>query len=351
MLTSVSVYTAPSAAKQGETRFYSIPGPDGIPIIIERPLPATRSSATIDAQTEGNLPKQAEPIRPIRTQNSNTVSPSVTAPSLPLVAAPASMGGQENNQPKVKLDSTLPSSAPKQSDSRPVPSLRKSQREMPPTNRLDGQDYIESEYLEQRQFNLTDRKRFYSVPDGTGQQLTFERDNSQLVRNMQPPVVNVAPMTLSERYRIISASEVGRLLGQACIDPKMLRRARTFQADEISLWPQPALSQQQIAFDIARLPSQLSGLRFLSFASRERNPTYYWPLAAFLNERGCVIEGASQFYQDNLPATSLQHAGLRGTLRVPAGSRFLLITPLAESPDLTQVRLTNRGALRLVALP
>ena len=56
------------------------------------------------------------------------------------------------------------------------------------------------------------------------------------------------------------------------------------------------------------------------------------------------------YQQSQLAATVLQHSALLGTLHVPEGARYLLLTPLAEAADMPQVTLSDRGQLRLVPL-
>jgi hypothetical protein len=88
----------------------------------------------------------------------------------------------------------------------------------------------------------------------------------------------------------------------------------------------------------------------MSYASGRRHPTFYWPLPIFLDSKGCVLEGVMSYQQSQLAATVLQQSALLGTLHVPQGAGYLLLTPLAEAADMPQVKLSDQGQLRLVPL-
>ena len=53
----------------------------------------------------------------------------------------------------------------------------------------------------------------------------------------------------------------------------------------------------------------------MSFAASNSTPLYYWPLAIFLDEKGCILEGASGFKSKSYPSTILQHASIQGTFK------------------------------------
>lgn len=215
---------------------------------------------------------------------------------------------------------------------------------------LDGEQYIDSTYLEQQEFNPEGRKRFYAIPEAGGPVNVVERRSGvRLDRLVKPPEALPPAFSLSERYQLVPAASIRQLLSLQCLAARPLKRAKRFRSAsaDLGVWPSSPLSADEFAFELIDLPDRTSGISLISYADREQQPGFYWPLAVFLDAQGCIMEGASGFYLRTLPATPLQRAALEGNLRIPAGARYLLLTPIAEAPDLGQIRLASRGALRL----
>ncbi|MFW2125014.1 putative pilus assembly protein FilE, partial [Acinetobacter ursingii] len=69
---------------------------------------------------------------------------------------------------------------------------------------IDGVSYVNNEYLEGQEFNLEGKKRFYTMPDGSGRLETIERkkgvSRSMIDRIMSRPIESSKAITLSTNY-------------------------------------------------------------------------------------------------------------------------------------------------------
>jgi hypothetical protein len=214
---------------------------------------------------------------------------------------------------------------------------------------IDGERYMDSEYLEQHEFNLEGRKRFYAIQDADGHVVNVEREKGINQASLQLPSVPTELISLAKNYQRVPASDLQQLTGQQCVSAKPLKQAKHLGVDPIDLWPRPSF-EPHFDFVLTELKRPIQDLRLVSYASGHRHPTFYWPLPIFLDRNGCVLEGVMSYQQSQLAATVLQHSALLGTLHVPEGARYLLLTPLAEAADMPQVTLSDRGQLRLVPL-
>ena len=276
----------PSIGLAADQVFYSIVGPDGRMMIVERPAVARKK----------------------------VVAPSVQ-PTQPLATAQPT--AQPTAQANVKM--------------------------------IEGERYIDSEYLEQREFNVEGRKRFYAVPDENGRLVNIEREKGVNLSTVTPAVAPSELVALAKNYQRIPAGELQQLIGKQCMDAKYTKQAKKIANEPVDFWPRPSFTP---TFDsvIAELVANTRDVRVLSYASGSRRPTFYWPLPIFLDQQGCIIEGVMSYQQTRIDATILQQAALSGTLHIPQGARYLLMTPLAEAADLPNVQLSERGQLRLVPL-
>jgi hypothetical protein len=222
---------------------------------------------------------------------------------------------------------------------------------VPQTNvqTVDGERYINSEYLEQREFNLDGRKRFYAVPDGNGRLINVEREKGVNLTSLQAPTPTSDLVALAKAYQRIPASDLQQLTGQRCLTNKALKEAKPLKTEPVDFWPRPSFKP---AFDfvLAKLSAQVRDLRLISYASGSRHPTLYWPLPMFLDGQGCLLEGVMSYQQEHIGATFLQQSALSGILHVPQDARYLLLTPLAEAADMPHVQLSDHGQLHVVPL-
>ncbi len=231
--------------------------------------------------------------------------------------------------------------------------LEGSQAAVNPVTTIDGEQYVDSEYLEEHEFNLEGKKRFYNLPDGLGGNQTLEREKGvdmSVFRRFKAEQPHQQVVTLSKNYQRIAKEKVVELIGIECFSAKQLKKAKQLHKGEgLNLWPRPGF-EPKFDFVVARLPEQINDIQFTSYADKISNPQFYWPLPVFLDNQGCVIEGVNAFYQQTIEPTGTTHQALQGYLHIPADTRYLLLTPLEAAADLIQIQLTNKGQVRLTPL-
>jgi len=231
-----------------------------------------------------------------------------------------------------------------------------------PLSTLNGEQYVDSAYLQKRQFNLEGKKQFYTVPDGMGGTQTLERIPGgtnefsalgETSTSTEPRVPSVV-VTLAEGYQRVPARDITPLLGFSCLPSGAAAQAKILHKQPLNLWPRSdamtATRKAALNYLLVDLRDGFKDLSLQSFAPLGRIADYYWPLVVFFDERGCVIEGVNAFYQKTLPPTMLQQSAIIGTLHVPDKTRYMLLTPLVEAIDLPRIRLSEIGQLRLTPL-
>lgn len=227
---------------------------------------------------------------------------------------------------------------------------------------VDDEKYIKNEYLEDKEFNLEGKKRFYAMPEGvidikhgaTRLQLVErEKGVSQSIlqslfkKNQKQ---DTGPITLSSTYYRISQQNAINGLGQQCFQDKKIKNAKAVSLNkEVNIWPRAPL-KDQFDFEIVKISDAIQNIQINSYASRQNNPTFYWPFVVFLDSKGCVLEGAGGFKNHDTAASFGTHEKIEGVIHVPVNSQYLLLTPLASAIDLENRALTNHGQLKLIAI-
>jgi hypothetical protein len=115
---------------------------------------------------------------------------------------------------------------------------------------MAGEKYVNNEYLEDKEFNLEGKKRFYTMPEGVidskmGQtrMQTIEREKGvsrsvidNLFKRNQPE--DTGPITLATSYYRVSQADTIQGLGQQCFSNKKMKKAKELDlAQDINLWP------------------------------------------------------------------------------------------------------------------
>ena len=227
---------------------------------------------------------------------------------------------------------------------------------------IDGQQYVKNEYLEDKEFNLEGKKRFYTMPEGiidtkhgATRLQTVEREKGVGKSTMQSlfkrnVVQDTGPITLAKTYYRVSQADAINGLGQQCFSEKKLKKVKKLDLDkEVNFWPRAPL-KDEFDFEVAALNTSVQNIQLNSYASRQNNPTFYWPFVVFLDAKGCVLEGAGGYKNQEGPSTLIQHEKIEGVLHVPANSKYILLTPLASAIDVDNRALTNHGQVKLVAI-
>lgn len=229
-------------------------------------------------------------------------------------------------------------------------------------SQMDGTDYVRNEYLEDREFNLEGKRRFYTMPEGvidhkTGatrfQVIEREKGVSKSVLNAmfkRKKKENLAPIALASTYYRMSQQDTIDSLGKTCFNNKELKKAKSLQANhDINVWPKKPI-KENFEFEVIKVESNIQNIQLNSYASKQNDPTFYWPFAVFLDQNACVLEGAGGFKNDENSPSMLSHEMIAGILHVPEQSHYLLLTPLSSAVDVEHKVLTNHGQLKLIAI-
>ncbi|WP_250645233.1 putative pilus assembly protein FilE [Acinetobacter ihumii] len=228
---------------------------------------------------------------------------------------------------------------------------------------LNGEKYVDSEYLEDKEFNLEGKKRFYMMPEGIvdarlgavrmqpeqrekGVSKSFVK--SLLKKNETQKEQEV--LALSATYYRLPKEQVVENLETTCFSGKKMKDAKLFNVEkQIGLWPRKPL-KDTFDYDVVKLSAPLKQLKLTSYATTDQEPTFYWPFVVFLDKNGCILEGVSGYKNQEYSATMLQHAAIEGTIRLPDQTSYILLTPLASALDVQEKSLSNQGQIKLTAI-
>ncbi|AXQ21420.1 putative pilus assembly protein FilE [Acinetobacter wuhouensis] len=221
---------------------------------------------------------------------------------------------------------------------------------------IDGIQYVNNEYLEDREFNLEGKKRFYMTPEAGavhGRYETVERQKGvsasllDRIRNKSEPQEHKA-VVLSTHYFRLPKDDVVKNLEQACFTGKKVAKAKSLSIknQELGLWPVAPI-KEHFAYEVVKLDSQVQNVLLTSYASSSKVQTYYWPLVVFLDQQGCVIEGVSGFKNEESDDNNTQYAAMEGILRKPENATYMFLTPLSSAVDADNKQLTNHGQIKL----
>ena len=393
--------------------FYTIIGPDGRPMVVQKPIETEKKEKIkVQAEQKNNATVVQTPQIVPQTQT-QFVSPTLTvqpkqppqiiekpevvlqnnerAPNSHIVLSPVAVTQQEPLQSVEMMPSqikqktqTQPSpqqrEAPEtiiaspvsekattilvpkqevQQGTKTVDDLKKVEESANPNRNIteiDGVQYVNNEYLEEREFNLEGKKRFYVMPETGGMTggrfETVERQKglskSLLDRIRQPKPLEHKPIVLATTYYRLPKEEVVKTLEQACFTGKKMDKAKTMSMknQEVSFFPVAPI-KENFSYEVVKLDPAIQNILFSSFASSQKKPSYYWPLAVFLDEKGCVVEGVSGFKNEEQNESSTHYASLEGVLKKPDSAHYLFMTPLSQAIDIQNHELTNQGQIKL----
>ncbi|WP_171525007.1 putative pilus assembly protein FilE [Acinetobacter indicus] len=400
-LSSLWALSLGSAGISYANEFYTIIGPDGRPMVVQRKAetrPATKKEAVPVNKTQAQS-RASSALNPAQPQAQIPVSEPVRAPAVAAVPAVSTVPTQPVTT--VKLTESIPQKTPDtavveqpvvtpvvsattkpvsasssptitsvipQTESQKVlKTVQADQADRTSSSgftEMEGEQYVNNEYLEHSEFNLEGKKRFYMMPEGVvdsklGGGATrvqvVEREKGvgqsvldRLFKKRQPE--SVKPMVLSSTYYRIAQADAISSLGQSCFNNKKIKHAKTLAAQkDVNLWPRAPLTDE-FDYEVVKLEGDLRHLQVNSYASKTRQPTFYWPFAVFLDAQGCVIEGAGGYKSQDTQSTLLQHEQVEGVIQLPAQTRYLLLTPLASAIDMENRQLSNQGQLKIIAL-
>ncbi|MCH7315307.1 putative pilus assembly protein FilE [Acinetobacter sp. ANC 3882] len=222
-------------------------------------------------------------------------------------------------------------------------------------SQVDGVDYVNNEYLENQEFNLDGKKRFYTMPDGTGRLETIERkkgvSRSVLDKLLNRSQQSTAPIALSSTYVRLSSEDLKSAFeNDRCFLEDYKKSIKTLSLNkDVGLWPRKPL-KEKFEYELIKLDTPIQYMQIDSYASSNEKPVYYWPLIVFLDEKGCIEEGVSGFKNSKTVGTVLQHSALQGVIKIPQDVRYIMMTPLASAVDVSEQELTNQGQIKISVL-
>ncbi|MEC8886141.1 MAG: putative pilus assembly protein FilE [Pseudomonadota bacterium] len=394
-------------ADSNNSDLITIIGPDGLPMVVPmqkdtQPRNESKTSTQKDSEkkswfrlfskdsdkvadnTENAV--KSESVKQLETSNdteSKVAAVDVVAPQVPQKSQDApkniqSVKTEVNTQPSIVSKAVSVSDVvhPKVSQQTDIESVQQQNTvvdskiekvqtsiaepsEEAPYRIIDGEKYYQAEYLESKEFNLEDRKRFYQIPSGVDGVSSGSANWEVLERQKgvdmtvfrgveQKPHETV--VALGTDYHVISKAELAQAIPVQCVDDKAIRKSKNFgRNDSVSFFPRAPFNEE-FDFELLDFDKEVQNLKITSYASNNKSPTYYWPVAIFLDQNGCVLEGASAFHTQTNPATMLQSSSIDGVIHVPKDSQYLMLSALEYGADVPQLKLSNEGQIKLTVL-
>lgn len=368
--------------------FYTIIGPDGRPMIVptrnakQNVVEKKQVDKEVSSQTKvksidtvQSSPSQSIEINPSTIKQTRFPQTFSVEPPLSKIDNISSKPLETSNQierinPVIQQKDTSPSKVEKEIKASIVQENKTSSalgaanaaivqnkstsQEKPSRNfeKIDGVEYVNSDYLEDQEFNLDGKKRFYMMPDGSGRLETVERkkgvSRSVLDKLLNRSVQSTAPIVLSENYIRLSAQDLALAFeDDQCFLKDYSKSIKTVSSQkDIGLWPRKPL-KEKFEYDLVKLDHPAQYLQIDSYASSAEKPAYYWPLVVFLDEKGCIKEGVSGFKSGNTNANFSRHAAIYGVIRVPIDAQYVMMTPLASAVDVPEQELSNQGQIKI----
>lgn len=372
--------------------FYTIIGPDGRPMIVpSKRVERTVTPSKVLKNPEIKTPRPEQQVLPetslkskelpkVITKSSNTAptAPTVSIKKQSTVSKQTKISKEESKiiDQKSSLATTKEKTLIKHSASQRKTEEKVEPNSLPPLSKdivtssasvapkkdetkyttIDGVEYVNNEYLENQEFNLEGKKRFYIMPDGLGRTESIERKkgvgqsilDNVLHRSQEDQVSSVV---LAPTYVRLSHKELASTFeNDLCfINGYNKSIKKLSQNKEVGLWPRKPL-KEKFEYEVIKVDSSIKNIQVASYATTNDKPVYYWPLAVFLDEKGCVIEGASGFKSKSYPATILQHASILGVLQVPERTHYIMLTPLSSAVDMPDQELSNQGQIKISVL-
>lgn len=370
--------------------FYTIVGPDGQMIVIDRNA-SSKNEKNAEVTTDANIknkssstskwslfnrrktvkvaelvtPITSNPrvaVGPVQQNNALPVQPSLVNEQVQVQVKSLDTKQASQVKPQAQVSSGLSKESKPQKINEPQspvvpetlitsPENTSKVPDTHPVTVIDGEQYIDSEYLEQREFNLEGKKRFYNLPDGIGGHEVLEREKGVDMTVFRKQKIDKPQVVdLSKNYQRIPQAQIIALTGTTCFSEKQLKDAKLFRQDEyLDFWPRPGF-EPKFDFVVAKLAQPINDIQVTSYANNMSSPKFYWPLPIFLDEKGCVMEGVNAFYQATIAPTVTTHQAIQGYLHIPQNTRYILFTPLEAAADLSETQLTNKGQVRLTPI-
>lgn len=208
----------------------------------------------------------------------------------------------------------------------PVPGAPTSQAD---THAQDDLTYQSSEELEKNGYRPKGKQRFYYFSDHSMGLAPIVSDKGVPV--MTPPAETPTADDIakpSPQYQALSRADTVSLLGlkEDCLSRKQLRHAVMLK-DALSLSvSEPLLASEGSSPDLVvdtRKGGEAVAFRLRTFASKKRSPAFYMPAPVFLDQNGCVLGGAWNYWTDHKPAGQMSYEMIDGLLLAPRGTALI----------------------------
>jgi len=216
---------------------------------------------------------------------------------------------------------------------------------------LEGEEYIDAEIAEKKQAEQNAKKnRFYYVPTGALGEKVLESEQSAGASPVKKAPEIIKPLLkLSSEYQKLSKEWLllkQQQLSSYCEHQKSLKPIRAFKESN-PLWIEKADfvgSQPDKILMLDNSTSVEATVAISNFSNSHQNPKFYLPMIVFLNEQGCVLEGAWRYWSQAKPANDNQYSSVEGLLIIPVSTKYILLYP--PDKDLkANLPLQNYGAL------
>jgi len=93
----------------------------------------------------------------------------------------------------------------------------------------------------------------------------------------------------------------------------------------------PSVVEMDGFLHLSTVVPAVTQLRIASFASTHKNPTFYLPVVVFLDDNGCTLSGAWQYWSRAHAATETQYASVDGLINIPPQSTYVVFYRPAQA--------------------
>ncbi|WP_347455964.1 putative pilus assembly protein FilE [Acinetobacter thermotolerans] len=337
----------PISVSVSAKEFVTIIGPDGRPMVVPPPTGTKdkKAKAVVSQQSTVNQQESHQALSVPKVQpKTSAILGDTAAQKINTVVQPV-----QPVQPVITQKSTA---EVQEQQSQPRSGI----------SQVDGVEYVDSEYLEAKEFNLEGKKRFYTMPEGIVDKnlgsvrfQNVEREKgvgqSTLKALFQKSTQQDVPIILAQTYYRVSGDETIESLGQRCFSGKKLKKSKKLALKkEVSLWPRAPITKDEFDYEVVAVDAGIKNIQLKSFASSQNKPVFYWPFTVFLDHKGCVLEGAGGFKNQDGQGNYFQYESIEGILQIPEQTAYVLLTPLASAIDVEDKMLSNQGQLKLTAI-
>ena len=206
----------------------------------------------------------------------------------------------------------------------------KSFKSIPGARQVDAETYIDTELLEKKNFNIDDKKRFYYLPDGGIGTQIIETSEGVAISRPELKTVKKPISYVASNYWGLTKEEVLQHFPQQaeCITQKNIKKmSRPFKSVN-NIWVQPPLKSNALEIDallsVEKEAPKLTKIRISSFTTTQKKLNFYLPIVIFLDNQGCTLSAAWQYWSRAYTATDTQYASVDGLVNVPDQTAYVL---------------------------